>query len=246
MKCVAIIPARYDSTRFPGKLVEKLGNKPIIQHVYERALDNGLFASVVVGTDDQRIFETVEAFGGTVILTSRKHQSGSDRIAEVCKKMGCCLDAEIVVNIQGDEPFISRKPLEDSIAGFRDPNNRVASLMHEIARDFENPNKVKVVCDQADFALYFSRSPIPYNRDKIPHLRYFKHVGVYAFRREMLFQFVNMPKGNLEAIEKLEQLRLLENGVRIKMVKTDYTGIGIDTPEDLKKAEKMLVKTKTS
>ncbi|HHE64937.1 MAG TPA: 3-deoxy-manno-octulosonate cytidylyltransferase [Bacteroidetes bacterium] len=245
MKCIAIIPARFDSARFPGKLLQKLGNKPIIQHVYERAVATGLFDSVVIGTDDQRIFETVDTFGGIVTLTSRKHQSGTDRIAEVCRKLKCCLDADIVVNVQGDEPFITKKPLHHLLAVFQDKNIHVASLMHEIARDYKNPNKVKVVVDKADYALYFSRSPIPFNRDRIPNLRYFKHVGVYAFRREALFQFVNMPKSKLEEIEKLEQLRFLENGIRIKMIKTDYTGIGIDTPEDLKKAEKLL-KTKTS
>ncbi|MCF7792582.1 MAG: 3-deoxy-manno-octulosonate cytidylyltransferase [Candidatus Cloacimonetes bacterium] len=242
MKAIAIIPARYDSNRFPGKLLAKLGNKPIIQHVYERAVKTGLFDCVVVGTDDQRIYETVDSFGGKVSLTSKKHQSGTDRIAEVCLKLECCKDADIVVNIQGDEPFISSKPLRNLIASFDNENVQVASLMHEISKDIENLNKVKVVCDKANFAFYFSRSVIPFDRDKNQTPQYYKHVGVYAFRREMLFKFVDMPKSKLEEIEKLEQLRLLENGIRIKMIETEYEGIGIDTPEDLEKAEKLLIK----
>jgi 3-deoxy-manno-octulosonate cytidylyltransferase (CMP-KDO synthetase) len=242
MKVIAVIPARYESSRLPGKLLEKLGTKPIIQHVYEKAQDSGLFTEVVVGTDDQRIFETVDKFGGKVTLTSKKHKSGTDRIAEVCKKITCCFDADIIVNIQGDEPFISTEPLRDLISAFQDEKVQVASLMHKMKNDFDNSNNVKVVCDKDNFSLYFSRSLIPFDRDKNSDLKpeYFKHIGVYAFRREMLFKFVEMPKSKLEEIEKLEQLRLLENGVRIKMVETDYEGIGIDTQEDLEKAKKLL------
>ncbi len=242
MKIIAVIPARFDSTRFPGKLLAKLGSKPVIQHVYEKAMQTGLFAEVVVGTDDQRIYEAVDSFGGKVTLTSKKHQSGTDRIAEVYRKLECCQDAEMVVNIQGDEPFISAKPLQDLIAAFKDGNVKVASLMHKISKDVQNPNNVKVVCDKANFAFYFSRSIIPFYRDKNQNPQYYKHVGVYAFRGDVLFKFVEMPKSSLEEIEKLEQLRFLENGIRIKMIETEYAGIGIDTPEDLKKAEKLLKK----
>ncbi len=235
MKVIAIIPARFDSTRFPGKPLAKLGNKFIIQHVYEQAQKSGLFAEVIVGTDDQRIFEAVDGFGGKVTLTSKKHKSGTDRVAEVCDKMPCCKDADVIINVQGDEPFISEEPLRELINAFGDPEVMVASLMHEITKDIEDPNVVKVVCDENNNAINFSRIPIPESR--IPN---FKHIGVYAFRRKTLFEFVELPESKLEKIEKLEQLRLLENGYKIKMVLTSYKGIGIDTPQDLEKAENIL------
>ncbi len=238
MKIIAIIPARYDSTRFPGKPLVKLGNKPIIRHVYERAKNSELFDDVIVATDDQRIFEAVDDFNGKVILTAKEHQSGTDRIAEVCSKIDC----DIVVNIQGDEPFISKEPLQKLISAFDNEEVEVASLMHRIKKDIESPNNVKVVCDRNDFALCFSRSKIPFNRNPkshFPNPQYYKHIGVYAFRKEVLMKFVNLPVGKLEQIEKLEQLRLLENGMKIKMVETEYEGIGIDTKEDLECAEKM-------
>ena len=242
MKVIAIIPARYDSSRFPGKPLAKLGSKTIIQHVFERTRDTGLFSEVIVGTDDQRIFEEVDAFGGKVTITSKTHRSGSDRIAEVCRKMECCKDADIVVNVQGDEPFISKEPLERIINAFNDENVQVASLMHHLKKNIDDTNNVKVVCDINNFALYFSRSVIPQDRDKNKDFKpeYFKHIGVYAFRREVLFQFVNLPESRLEQIEKLEQLRLLENGIPIKMIETEYKGIGIDTPADLDKARSLL------
>lgn len=240
MKAIAIIPARYESTRFPGKPLAKLGTKYIIQHVYERVQSSGLFTEVVVGTDDQRIFEAVESFGGKVVLTSKKHESGSDRVAEVCRKLHTCSNADIVVNVQGDEPFISREPLKKVIDVFDDPLVRVASLMHKMKKDFDDPNSVKVVCDKNNYALYFSRSIIPFEQNNKLEPEYFRHIGIYAFRREILFRFVEMKHGKLEQIEKLEQLRLLENGIRIKMIETDYEGIGIDTPQDLEKAEKIL------
>jgi len=235
MKVIAIIPARFDSTRFPGKPLAKLGNKYIIQHVYEQAQKSGLFAEVIVGTDDQRIFEAVDGFGGKVTLTSKKHKSGTDRVAEVCNKMPCCNDADVIVNVQGDEPFITEDPLRKLIESFTDQSVQVASLMHELKKDIENPNVVKVICDENNNALNFSRTPNPESRT--PN---FKHIGVYAFRRKALFDFVKLPEGRMEKIEKLEQLRLLENEYKIKMVLTSYKGIGIDTPEDLKKAEKLL------
>ena len=238
MKVIAIIPARFNSTRFPGKPLAKLGNKYIIQHVYEQAKKSGLFAEVIVGTDDQRIFEAVNGFGGKVTLTSKKHKSGTDRVAEVCNKMSSCKDADVIINVQGDEPFISEKPLKKLINAFKDPEVMVASLMHELLKDIDNPNVVKVVCDENDYALNFSR--IPNLESRIPN---YKHIGVYAFRRKTLFEFIKLPESNLEKIEKLEQLRLLENGYKIKMVLTSYKGIGIDTPQDLEKAEKLLTDT---
>lgn len=237
MKVIAIIPARFDSTRFPGKPLAKLGNKYIIQHVYEQAQKSNLFEEVIVGTDDQRIFEAVDRFGGKVTLTSKKHQSGTDRVAEVCDKMPCCNDADVIVNVQGDEPFIAADPLRKLIEAFIDPSVQVASLMHQLKNDIENPNVVKVICDVHQNALNFSR--IPFIGSRNPN---YKHIGVYAFRRKVLFEFVKLPESKMEKIEKLEQLRLLENGYKIRMVLTSYKGIGIDTPEDLEKAERILTK----
>ncbi len=235
MKVIAIIPARFDSTRFPGKPLAKLGNKFIIQHVYEQAQKSRLFSEVIVGTDDQRIFEVVDGFDGKVTLTSKKHKSGTDRVAEVCDKMPCCRDADVVVNVQGDEPFITEKPLRKLIEAFNNPEVKIASLMHKITKGIEDPNVVKVVCDENFNALSFSRIP----NSESQTLNY-KHIGVYAFRRKTLFEFIELPESRLEKIEKLEQLRLLENGYKIRMVLTSYKGIGIDTPQDLEKAEKIL------
>ena len=239
MKIAAIIPARYNSTRFPGKPLAILGKNPIIQHVYERTKNSGIFDEIIVATDDQRIFDAVENFGGKVVFTSPKHKSGTDRVAEVCSKLDC----DIIVNIQGDEPFILEKPLLKLISVFENKEIEVASLMHKIQKNVNNPNNVKVVCDKDNFALYFSRAAIPFPRDsEATKISYYKHIGVYAFRKEILMRFVQLPVGKLERIEKLEQLRLLENGIKIKMVETDYRGIGIDTPADLREAEKILKK----
>jgi len=237
MKVIAIIPARFNSTRFPGKPLAKLGNKYIIQCVYEQAIKSGLFTEVIVGTDDQRIFEAVNSFNGKVVLTSKKHESGTDRVAEVCNKVLSCKDADIIINVQGDEPFINENPLRMLIEVFKDESVQVASLMHKLDCDIKNPNVVKVICDENNNALKFSRIPI--SESLTPS---FKHIGVYAFRRKTLFEFVELPESKLEKIEKLEQLRLLENGYKIRMVLTSYKGIGIDTPEDLKNAEKLLLK----
>ena len=236
MKAVAVIPARYGSSRFPGKPLVLLRGKPIIQHVYEQVKQSNLFEMVVIATDDVRIVDAVAKFKASVIMTSPDHQSGTDRCAEACDNLP--IDFDIVVNIQGDEPFISAEPLTNLLATFNNPDTQISSLMHPIEQDIDNPNSVKVVCDLLGNALYFSRSAIPYNRDGID-VTYFKHVGVYAFRKEALKKFVNLPPSKLEKTEKLEQLRLLENGFKIRMVKTQYRGIGIDTPEDLKKAEKL-------
>ncbi|MBN1327612.1 MAG: 3-deoxy-manno-octulosonate cytidylyltransferase, partial [Candidatus Cloacimonetes bacterium] len=233
MKAIAVIPARYDSSRLPGKPLLKLDGKPIIQHVWQRVRDAELFDRIIIGTDDQRIYDQVVAFGGEVALTSKKHQSGTDRVAEVCQDIDC----DLVFNVQGDEPFISREPLKLLLDAFSDPGVTVSSLMHTLRKEIDNPDQVKVVCNNNNFALYFSRSRIPFLRDKKPDIQYWGHIGVYAFRREVLLQFVNLPLGMLEQIEKLEQLRMLENGIPIKMIETQYSGFGIDTPEDLEKAE---------
>ncbi len=234
MKIVAIIPARFDSVRFPGKPLKLLKGKPIIQYVYEQVSKSKLFDDVIVATDDQRIFDVVNSFG-KVMITSKKHKSGSDRIAEVASKIDC----EIVVNVQGDEPFISKEPLQKLLSAFTDENVQVASLMHPILEDIENPNIVKVFCDKNNDALNFSRISNPKSQIKI-----FQHIGVYAFRKNVLFKFVKLTMSKSERNEKLEQLRLLENGIKIRMVETDYIGVGIDTPEDLERAEKLLFKRK--
>ena len=234
MKFVAVIPARWQSSRFPGKPLALLNNKPIIQHVYENVLNSGLFDQVIIATDSQKILDAVHAFGGNAQMTSTEHRSGTDRVAEVCQN----LDFDIVVNIQGDEPFISLLPLKQLTDAFSDPQVKIASLMHLLTGKIDDNNQVKVVCDNQGNALYFSRSVIPYNRDYNPDTYYYGHVGVYAFRKESLFKFIDLPPAKLENIEKLEQLRLLENGIRIKMIETEYSGIGIDTPEDLVQAEK--------
>lgn len=235
MKIIAAIPARYNSTRFPGKLLAELKGKPVLQHTYENVLNTGLFAHVVVATDDERIRKVAAGFPANAVMTRDDHASGTDRIAEVCRD----IDFDIVINVQGDEPFIGREPLRKLIQAFAEPQVQVASLMCRFEKDFTNPNIVKVVCDKNNFALYFSRSPIPFDRDKSGTALYWQHIGVYAFRREALFTFVKLPRSRLEETEKLEQLRLLENGIRIQMVETDYKGFGIDTPEDLERARKL-------
>jgi 3-deoxy-manno-octulosonate cytidylyltransferase (CMP-KDO synthetase) len=236
--CIAVIPARFASTRFPGKPLAQMQGRPIIRHVYERVLDSGLFDDVIVATDDTRIAEAVEAFGGRYKLTSPHHPSGSDRIAEVIR----ALDCEVVFNIQGDEPMIEPSALAELKAVFSNPEVRVATLFTPLTdpQALLNINVVKVVFDNALNALYFSRSAIPANRDGIPDVAYFRHIGVYAYRKQTLLDFVNLPQGKLEQAEKLEQLRFLEHGIPIRLVETSYQGIGIDTPEDLLQMEKLL------
>lgn len=239
MKTVAIIPARYASTRFPGKPLAKLQGKPLLQLVYEKVKKCDKIAEIFVGTDDQQIFQVVKNFGGKAVMTAKGHQSGTDRIAEVCEKSPFCQDADLILNVQGDEPFISEKPLEKLIASFHDPAVQIATLMNKIKKDQTDPNRVKVVFDAHKFALYFSRSQIPFPRENTARSFCFQHIGVYGFRRQTLLSLVKLPLGILEEIEKLEQLRFLENGYRIKMVETDYEGFGIDTEEDLMKAEEL-------
>ncbi|PID28088.1 MAG: 3-deoxy-manno-octulosonate cytidylyltransferase [Candidatus Cloacimonadota bacterium] len=234
-KVVAIIPARYASSRFPGKLIKKLSGEPVIKHVYENIKKTGLFSEIIIATDDKRIAEVADKFGGKCVMTSAHHKSGTDRVAEVAEKT----DADIILNVQGDEPFITGKPLEKLISEFDDPQVEIASLMHKITEENEikNSNNVKLVVDKNSDALYFSRSMIPFNRDNKKEVTYLKHTGVYAYRKETLLRLVKLPVSDLEDTEKLEQLRFLENGFKIRMVLTEYSGIGIDTPEDLEKAE---------
>lgn len=241
MKIIAVIPARYASTRFPAKLMQDLGGKTVILRTYEAAINTQLFDDVFVVTDSDLIFDEIVSNGGKAIRSIKEHESGSDRIAEAVEN----LDVDIVVNVQGDEPFIDKEPLAKVIEVFRNDESKqvdLASLMSEIKDENEinNPNNVKVVVDQNGFALYFSRSVIPYPREKNVGVRYMQHIGIYAFRKQALLDFYSLPMKSLEASEKLEQLRYLEFGKRIKMVETTHVGIGIDTPEDLEKARKMI------
>ena len=241
MKVIAVIPARYASTRFPAKLMQDLGGKTVITKTYEAAINTNLFDDVFVVTDSDLIFNEIVSQGGKAIRSSKEHESGSDRIAEAVAN----LEVDIVINIQGDEPFIDRDSLEKLIQVYKNDTKHevdLASLMREITdiQDIENPNNVKVVVDQNGFALYFSRSVIPYPREINVGVRYLQHVGIYAFRKQALLDFYHLPMNSLEASEKLEQLRYLEFGKRIKMVETNHVGIGIDTPEDLEKARGLL------
>ena len=237
MKIIAFIPARYAASRFPGKLMKTIGGKTIIRMVYENALMTGLFDDVVVVTDSEIIYNEILLHGGTVKMSSGDHNSGSDRIAEVAANM----DVDVVVNIQGDEPFIEKEPLESLIASFKDISVRVGSLMKKISGEEEinNPNIVKVVCNNKNEALYFSRSAIPYFRNSSSNIPVYKHIGVYAFRKDALLQFTLWNIGKLENTEMLEQLRYLENGISIKMVETETNNVGIDTPDDLELARKI-------
>lgn len=241
MNVIAVIPARYASTRFPAKLMQDLGGKTVILRTYEAAVNTNLFDDVFVVTDSDLIFDEIVSNGGKAIMSIKEHESGSDRIAEAVEN----LDVDIVVNVQGDEPFINKEPLEKVIEVFKNDADKkvdLASLMREITLDEEiqNPNNVKVVVDQNNFALYFSRSVIPYPREKNVGVHYFQHIGIYAFRKQALLDFYSLPMKSLEASEKLEQLRYLEFGKSIKMIETTHVGIGIDTKEDLEKARKML------
>jgi 3-deoxy-manno-octulosonate cytidylyltransferase (CMP-KDO synthetase) len=249
MKIIAVIPARYASTRFPAKLLQDLGGKTVILRTYEAARQSELFDDVFVVTDSQLIYEEIVSNGGKAIMSLKEHESGSDRIAEAIENM----NVDIIVNVQGDEPFINTAALKQLIAVFdvsKSNGNKIdlASLMFEITDENEinNPNNVKVVVDQNDFALYFSRSVIPYPQDKTVNVRYMQHIGIYTFRKQALLDFYSLPMTLLEASEKLEQLRYLEFGKRIKMVSTIEASIGIDTPEDLEKARKIFEKTSVS
>jgi 3-deoxy-manno-octulosonate cytidylyltransferase (CMP-KDO synthetase) len=238
MKIGAFIPARYAATRFPAKLMQTLGDKTVIRHTYDNTLATGLFDSVYVVTDSEIIFNEITAHGGNAIMSKRSHESGSDRIAEAVQD----LDIDIVVNVQGDEPFVKREPLEKVIAVFSDTTVQVASLMQVLTDNtlIQDPNYVKVAVDKNNNALFFSRSVIPYPRSTDSPIVYYEHIGVYAFQKQALLNFTNWPMSPLEAAEKIECLRYLENGVSIKMVVTEYMGVEIDTPADLIKAAKLL------
>ena len=248
MKISAIIPARYGSTRFEGKPLADILGKPMIQHVYDGVRQSKLIDEVIVATDDQRILDAVKSFGGKAVMTSPTHSTGTDRVAEVAKK----LKSEIIVNVQGDEPLIKGDIIDKAIRPLlTDDTLHMSTLMTRIeeVRDWLNPHIVKVVADQKNFALYFSRSPIPFPRDlQIGRLeshpfgtdrplpkRVFKHIGVYVFRRKFLLTFSKMKSTPLEKLEKLEQLRALENGYRIKVTPVNYEPICVDTPNDLQK-----------
>ena len=234
----AFIPARYAATRFPAKLMQPLGDKTVIRHTYDNTLATGLFDEVYVVTDSEIIFNEITSNGGKALMSQKEHESGSDRIAEAVAN----LPIDIVVNVQGDEPFVKKEPLEKLIDVFKDPKVEVASLMQTLTQPhlIADPNYVKVAIDKNANALFFSRSVIPYARNTEIAITYFEHIGVYAFKKQALLQFTQWPITPLEAAEKIECLRYLENGDPIKMVLTQYMGIEIDTPEDLIKAAQLL------
>jgi 3-deoxy-D-manno-octulosonate cytidylyltransferase len=236
-----MIPARYAATRFPAKLMQPLGEKTVIRHTYDNTKATGLFDEVMVVTDSQIIFEEITRHGGKAKMSIRTHESGSDRIAEAIADM----DVDIVVNVQGDEPFVRREPLEKLLEVFRGEAGRsvqVGSLVQVLKeqRLIDDPNYVKVALDKNNNALFFSRSVIPYPRDPAAKVNYYEHIGVYAFRKQALLQFTAWPVSPLEAAEKVECLRYLENGIPMRMVITQYMGVEIDTPEDLERAAKLL------
>jgi 3-deoxy-D-manno-octulosonate cytidylyltransferase len=237
-KVGAFIPARYAATRFPAKLMQMLGDKTVIRHTYDNTKATGLFDEVYVVTDSEIIFNEIVSNGGKAIMSKKTHESGSDRIAEAVEN----LDIDIVVNVQGDEPFVKREPLERVLACFEDSTVKVASLMQVLNNQasIEDPNYVKVAVDKNWNALLFSRSVIPYPRSTDIAITYYEHVGVYAFKKQALIDFTHWPMSPLEAAEKIECLRYLENGVSIKMAITNYMGVEIDTPEDLIKAAELL------
>jgi 3-deoxy-manno-octulosonate cytidylyltransferase (CMP-KDO synthetase) len=238
MKKIAMIPARYAATRFPAKLMQLLGDKTVILHTYHNTVATGLFDEVVVITDSDIIFNEIVSHGGKAKMSIKEHESGSDRIAEAIADM----EVDIVVNVQGDEPFVQKEPLEKLLQVFEDDKVQVASLMQVLhVKEFiDDPNYVKVAVDKNMNALMFSRSPIPYHRDKNISPVYYEHIGVYAFRKQALLNFTAWPITPLEAAEKIECLRYLENGIPLKMVVTKYMGIEIDTPEDLVRAASLL------
>lgn len=243
LKIIAMIPARYAATRFPGKLMQDLHGKTIIRRTYEAAENTGLFQEVYVVTDSDVIFSEITSFGGNVIMSKKEHECGSDRIAEAVEEM----EVDIVVNVQGDEPMIDKESLQKVLEVFRGKDAEkidlasLKTILHH-QKDIENPNNVKVITNKDDFALYFSRCPIPYPREKNSGVTYFKHIGIYAFRKQALMDFYRLPMLKLEATEKIECIRYLEYGKNIKMVETVVKGVGIDTPEDLEEARKMFGK----
>lgn len=244
MKKIALIPARYAATRFPAKLMQKLNGKTVILTTYHSTLNTGLFDDVAVVCDSDIIFEEIVSNGGKAIRSVHEHECGTDRIAEALVHFP---EAEIIVNVQGDEPFTQKEPIANLLQVFEDDIKKeigVASLMQLLKDEnaIKDPNYVKVATDLKGNALFFSRAPIPYLRDQNVAVNYYEHIGIYAFRREALLQFTQLPVSPLEAAEKIECLRYLENGIKMKMVKTAYMGVEIDTPEDLIKAEAYIQK----
>jgi len=241
MRKIALIPARYGASRFPGKMMAKLGDKTVILRTYESAVNTGVFDDVMVVTDSDLIYNEIVNNGGKAVMSKKEHECGTDRIAEAVVDM----DVDIVVNVQGDEPFTQKEPLEKLLQVFEGEEGKkvqVASLMQELKDPalVEDPNYVKVAVDKNFNALFFSRSVIPYPRNKEIETIYYEHIGIYAFRRQTLLDFTQLEVTPLEAAEKIECLRYLENGIPMKMVVTSYMGVEIDTPEDLEKAAKLL------
>jgi 3-deoxy-manno-octulosonate cytidylyltransferase (CMP-KDO synthetase) len=239
LKVLGVIPARYSSTRFPGKALADINGKPMIQWCYESSLKSKLIDKLIVATDDKRIFNAVKKFGGEVVMTSKKHRSGTDRIAEAARKFKC----DIVVNIQGDEPFIDYRTIDKAIDALKkDKSSQVSTVAKKITdkKEIRNPNNVKVVFDDDFNALYFSRSVIPFDRDGKGKTNYYRHYGLYVYRKDYLLKITKLPESPLEKTEKLEQLRVLENGGKIKIVLTNIDSFSIDTPEDLKGIKKWL------
>jgi len=238
LNIVAVIPARYASTRLPGKMLADIDGRPMIEHVYRRVAAANFLSDVIVATDDLRIATRVNEFGGKVRLTEPTHETGTDRLAEVAASLDC----DIVVNVQGDEPLLDSRAIAEAVAPFADPAISMTTLYHRISNptDLTNPNVVKVVLDRAGFALYFSRAPIPHARDPRggwPPL--YRHIGLYAYRRSALLVLASLEPTPLERAEALEQLRALEHGIRIKAVETAYDSIGVDTPEDLEQVRRL-------
>lgn len=238
MKKIALIPARYAATRFPGKLMQLLHGKPVIRHTYDSTVATGLFDEVIVVTDSIIIFTEITTAGGIAVMSKYEHESGSDRIAEVAAD----LDVDIIINVQGDTPFVKKEPLQKLLQQFDDPSVEVASLMQVMTNDEDimDPNFVKVSVDKHMNSLYFSRSVIPFPRDPATPAVYYEHIGVYAFRKQALMNFTAWPVSILEATEKIECLRYLENAVSLRMVVVDYMGVEIDTPDDLERASRLL------
>lgn len=243
MKSMALIPARFSATRFSGKLMKQLGNKTVILHTYQNTINTGLFDEVAVVTDNSAIYDEIKSHGGMALMSTGQFETGSDRIASVAKTF----ETNVIINVQGDEPFVKKDSLHNLLSAFEGTQVQVASLMCPIfsEADIRNPNYVKVVTDKHKNALYFSRSPIPFFRSQ-SGLPVMKHIGIYGYRKEALLSFCNLEKGTLESTEMLEQLRYLENGIPIRMVETDETPFSIDTPGDLEKAQRFLAENSTS
>jgi 3-deoxy-manno-octulosonate cytidylyltransferase (CMP-KDO synthetase) len=244
VSAVAIIPARYESSRLPGKALADIGGRPMIEHVYRRASAASTVSRVVVATDDRRIFEAVRAFGGAAVMTSAAHQSGTDRLAEAAAG----IDADVVVNVQGDEPLVAPEAIDAAVSAFAEaaaakaPPLEMSTLRRRITDlgELQNPNVTKVVVDRDGFAMYFSRAPIPFTRQGQPEAQAWAHVGLYVYRRATLLRLAALPPTELERAEALEQLRALEHGIRIKAVITTHAGIGVDTAEDLERVRTLI------